>query len=72
MAGLIVVAGVIGVFGCLWYVWRHRTGTLARGIAAAGARYNELNGQGVPPQISPAPFTPVEQKNADPGRLNES
>lgn len=72
MDGLFVVSGMIGAFGCLWYVWRHRIGRLARGVAAAGARYNELNGQGVPPQISPAPLTPVEAENVDPGPLDGS
>jgi hypothetical protein len=53
MAGVVLIAGVVLVVGLLWYVWRHRTGKLARGVGAAGVRYNELYGQGGPPQIVP-------------------
>ncbi|ACV76569.1 hypothetical protein [Nakamurella multipartita] len=52
MTGLIVLAALLLVVGLLWYLWRHRTGSLARGIAAAGATYNEFNGQGRPPEMS--------------------
>ena len=52
MTGLIVLAALLLVVGPLWYLGRHRTGPLARGIAAAGATYNEFNGQGRPPEMS--------------------
>lgn len=51
MTGLIVIAALLSVMGLLWYIWRHRTGAAARGIAAAGIRYNELSGQGRPPEM---------------------
>ena len=53
MTGLLVAAAILGVIGLLGYVWSHRTGTVARAIGAAGAEYNELYGQGRPPQIPP-------------------
>ena len=34
--GLIAAAALLGVMALLLYVWRHKTGTPARGIAAAG------------------------------------
>ena len=53
MTSVVVIAGILLVICVLWYIWSHRTGTLARGIGAAGARYNELYGQGRPPRIPP-------------------
>ena len=53
MTGVVVMVGVLVVVGVLWYVWRHRSGVLAKGVGAAGARYNELYGQGGPPRIQP-------------------
>jgi hypothetical protein len=41
---------MLAVFGVLADIWKHRTGKLARGIGAAGAEYNDLYGQGGPPQ----------------------
>ena len=55
MTGLVVLAGILLVSGLLWYVWKNRTGRLARGIGAAGTKYNELYGQGGPPQMPPPP-----------------
>jgi hypothetical protein len=51
VTGLIVVAALVGVVALLLFVWRHQTGTAARGIAAAGIRYNEIHGQGRPPEM---------------------
>ena len=53
MTGVVVIAGILVVNCLLWYIWKHRTGAMARGVGAAGARYNELYGQGRPPQIPP-------------------
>lgn len=53
MDGFVLVAVLFCVAGALWYVWKHRTGRAARAIGAAGARYNELNGQGGPPRMLP-------------------
>lgn len=63
MTELIIVVVLCGVAGCLWYLWRHKTGTAARGIAAAGVRYNELNGQGRPPEISSTASHPSTDGN---------
>lgn len=52
--GLITLAALAGVGGLLRYVWRHRSGTIARGLGAAGARHNELYGQGRPPEMPPS------------------
>lgn len=66
MAGLIVATAMLGVVGLLGYVWKHRTGVMARGIGAAGAKYNELYGQGGPPQIPPpAAHRLVERDDGD-------
>lgn len=54
MTALIMIAALLSVMGLLLYVWRHRTGAAARGIAAAGIKYNELYGQGRPPEIPSA------------------
>ncbi len=54
MTGLIVIAALLSVLGLLLYAWRHRTGAAARGIAAAGLKYNELYGQGRTPEIPSA------------------
>lgn len=42
----IVILVVICMAGLLWLAWRYRTGVVARGIGAAGARYNEFSGLG--------------------------
>ena len=68
MAAVIGI-GVILVVSCLlWFIWRHRTGILARGVGAAGARYNELYGQGGPPQIPPPSSHGFSLSNEDGGR----
>ncbi|MEO5834509.1 MAG: hypothetical protein ABIR83_14215 [Nakamurella sp.] len=52
MTGLIIfIVAMVAVAGALGFVWRHRTGKLAPGIGAAGAAYNEFNGQGALPTI---------------------
>lgn len=60
MIALTVAAALLVVLGVLAYIWRHRTGKAARGIAAAGITYNELYGQGRPPEMPSAasPTTP--------------
>ena len=62
--GLLVFLGVIvSVIALIRYVWTHRDGALARGISAAGGRYNELNGQGRPiGDLTP----PAEVREGDP------
>ena len=57
---LLVMAGVVVALAMLW---KHRQGRIARGIGAAGAAYNEFNGQGRPPVI--APPGPAEDTRPD-------
>ncbi len=69
MTGLVVAAAILGVVGLLAYVWKHRTGTVARGIGATGVKYNELYGQGRPPQIPPpAAQRSLGRNDSDSGR----
>ena len=67
MTGAIVIVGILVVICLLWYIWSHQTGALARGVGAAGARYNELYGQGQPPLIPP-PAAHGSSESGDGGR----
>ncbi|WP_420120814.1 hypothetical protein [Nakamurella sp.] len=52
---MLVTAVVLGtgavVVGALGYLWRHRDGRLARGVAEASVTYNMLNGQAAEPTM---------------------
>lgn len=71
MISLAVAGAILGVVGLLGYVWKHRTGTIARGIGAAGAKYNELYGQGAPPQLPPPAVHSLAKRN-DGNKANET
>jgi len=67
LTGLITIGALLGVMGLLWYVWRHRAGTAARGIGAAGSRYNELYGQGRPLEMPSAASQTTAEGDFDRG-----
>jgi len=50
-SGLSAILVLVAVVAVLTYAWKHRTGRLARGVGSAGAAYNELYGQGRPPEV---------------------
>ncbi len=63
---IIVMTALVGL---TWYVWKHKRGVLARGIGAAGARYNELTGQGTLPTITaPISQPPIRGDDTDTDR----
>lgn len=52
MMVIVLAFGVpIGLIVAAVYLMRHRSSRLTRGVAAASATYNELYGQGRPPQV---------------------
>lgn len=53
MNAVLVGAG-LAVVAALRYLWRHRHGRLARGVADAAVTYNVLHGQ-APPPTTPRP-----------------
>jgi len=68
MLGPVVILAVLfAVVLLIGYVWKHKSGTVARSVGAAGAKYNHLYGQGAPPEIPrpAAPFTATRDEPVD-------
>ena len=68
MDGLVIFLVVMAVVvGALWYLFKNRRGAAARGIGAAGSRYNEFYGFG-DSQGSTCQPTPGDGPTEDPPR----
>lgn len=61
VAVLIIVAVVLLIGGLVWLAWAHRSGAVARGVAAAGTRYNGFFGLGAGPNAPAAPTSALPQ-----------
>lgn len=51
LTNMVLLGAGLVVAGVLRYMWRHRNGRLARGVADAAVTYNVLHGQAPPPTI---------------------